>query len=46
MKIPPHPVKIDREKKYKVERILNRRKVRGKLKYLNRWKRYMVEEDA
>ena len=29
-------VEIDREKKYKVEKILNRRDIRGKLKYLVR----------
>ena len=35
-KISPSLVEIDREKKYKVEKILNRRNVREKLKYLVR----------
>jgi len=39
-KIPSSPVEMDREKKYKVEKILNRRKVREKPKYLVRWKLY------
>ena len=33
-KIPSLPVEIDREKEYKVEKILNKKKVREKLKYL------------
>jgi len=43
-KILPPPVEIDKKKKYKVEKILNRRDVMGKLKYMVRWKRYMAEE--
>ena len=39
-------VEIDRKKKYKVEKILNRRDIRGKLKYLVRQKEYTVEEDT
>ena len=39
-------VEIDREKKYKVKNILNRRDVREKPKYLVRWKGYTVEEDT
>jgi len=35
-KIQPLPVKIDGEKKYEVEKILNRRDVRRKSKYLVR----------
>ena len=31
---------------YEVEKILNRRDVREKPKYLVWWKRYMVEEDT
>ena len=38
-------VEINKEKKYKVKKILNRRDVRGKTKYLVRWKIYTVEED-
>ena len=45
-KILPSPVEIDREKEYKVEKILNRRDVREKLKYLVRWKGYTVKEDT
>ena len=33
-KIPPLPVEIDKEKKYEVEKILNRRDIREKPKYL------------
>ena len=44
-KIPPS-VEIDRKKEYEVEKILNRRDMRGKLKYLVRWKRYIAEEDT
>ena len=44
-KIPPPIVKIDRKKEYEVEKILNKRDMRGKLKYLVRWKEYTVEED-
>jgi len=40
----PPPVKIDREKEYKFEKILNKRDVRRKLKYLVRWKVYIMEE--
>ena len=33
-KIPPPPVKIDSEKEYEVEEILDRQERRGKTKYL------------
>ena len=45
-KIPPPLVEIDGEKKYEVEKILNRRDVRRKPKYLVRWKRYIIKEDT
>ena len=45
-KISSSLVEINRKKKYKVEKILNKRDVRGKLKYLVRWKRYIVEKDT
>ena len=45
-KILPLLVEIDREKEYKVEKILNKRDVRGKPKYLVRSKRYIVEKDT
>jgi len=35
-KIPPLPVEINREKEYEVEKILNRRDMRRKSKYLVR----------
>jgi len=44
-KTPPKPVIIEREKEFKVEKILNKRMVRGKDKFLVRWKGYTVEED-
>ena len=40
------PVIIEGEKEWKVERILNKRKVQGKDKYLVRWKGFTAEEDT
>ena len=45
-KILPKPVIIEEEKEFEVEKILNKRIVRGKKKFLVRWKGYMVEEDT
>ena len=47
-KISPPPVEINREKKYEVEKMLNKRDIREKPKYLVRWKgyRYTVKEDT
>jgi len=45
-KILPKPVIIEGEEEFKVEKILNKRTVRGKEKFLVRWKGYMVEEDT
>jgi len=42
----PMPVIIEGEKEWKVERILNKRKVQGKDKYLVRWKGFTAEEDT
>jgi len=42
----PAPVIIKEEEKWEVERILNKRKVRGKDKYLVRWKGFTVESDT
>jgi len=39
------PVIIEGEEEWEVERILNKRKVRGKEKYLVRWKGFTVESD-
>jgi len=40
------PVIIEEEEKWKVERILNKRKVREKDKYLVRWKGFTAESDT
>ena len=45
-KIPPKPVIIEGEEEFKVEKILNKRMVKGKEKFLVRWKGYTVEEDT
>jgi len=45
-KTPPKPVIIEGEEEFEVEKILNKRMVWGKDKFLVRWKGYMVEEDT
>jgi len=45
-KTPPKPVIIKGEEEFKVEKILNKRIVQGKEKFLVRWKGYTVEEDT
>jgi len=45
-KIPPKLVIIEGEEEFKVEKILNKRIVKGKEKFLVRWKGYTVEEDT
>ena len=42
----PQPVVIEGEKEWEVEKILNKRKVRGKDKFLVQWKGFMVEGDV
>ena len=42
----PQPVIIEGEKEWEVEKILNKRKVRGKDKYLVRWKGFTAEGDT
>ena len=42
----PQPVIIKEEKEWEVEKILNKRKVRGRNKYLVRWKGFTVEENT
>ena len=42
----PAPVIIEEEEEWEVERILNKRWVRGKNKYLVCWKGFMVESDT
>jgi len=45
-KIPPKLVIIKGEEEFEVEKILNKRTVRGKEKFLVRWKDYMAGEDT
>jgi len=45
-KIPPKPVIIKGKEEFEVEKILNKRTIRGKKKFLVRWKGYMAEEDT
>ena len=42
----PQPVVIEGEEEWEVERILNKRKIRGKDKFLVRWKGFTVEGDT
>jgi len=42
----PQPVVIKGEKEWEVEKIINKRKVQGKDKYLVRWKGCTAEEDT
>ena len=42
----PAPVIIEEEEEWEVEHILNKRKVRGKDKYLVHWKGFTVESDT
>ena len=42
----PQPVVIKEEEEWEVEKILNKRKVRGKDKFLVQWKGFMAEEDT
>jgi len=45
-KILPKPVIIEGEEEFEVERILNKRTVQGREKFLVRWKEYTAEEDT
>ena len=45
-KTPLKLVIIKGEEEFKVEKIINKRTVRGKEKFLVRWKGYMVEKDT
>ena len=42
----PLPVVIKGEKEYKVKKILNKKKFRGKDRYLVQWNRYTAKEDT
>ena len=45
-KTPPKPVIIKGEEEFKIKKILNKRIVREKKKFLVQWKRYMAEGDT
>jgi len=40
------PVKVEGVKEWEVEKILNKRKVRGVVKYSVQWKRFTAEHDS
>ena len=40
------PVEIEGVKEWEVEKILNKKKIRGVEKYLVWWKEFMIEEDT
>ena len=42
----PQPVVVEGKEKWEVEKILNKRKVRGKDKFLVRWKGFTAEGDT
>ena len=42
----PQPVVIEGEEEWEVEKILNKRRVRGKNKFLVRWRAFTVEGDT
>ena len=42
----PKPVEVDEVEEWKVEKILNKRKVQGIDKYLVRWKGFIVENNT
>ena len=44
--MPPKPVIIEGEEEFEVEKIINKRMVRGEKKFLVRWKGYMAEKDT
>jgi len=45
-KVPPKPVIIEGEEEFEVEKIINKRIVQGKEKFLVRWKGYIAEADT
>ena len=44
--VPLQLVVIDRKEEYKVEKILNKRKVQGKNRFLVQWKGYIAEANT
>ena len=45
-KIPPKLLIIEGQEEFKIEKIINKRMIREKEKFLVRWKKYMMEEDT
>ena len=45
-KIPPKLLIIEGQEEFKIKKIINKRMIREKEKFLVRWKEYMVEEDT
>ena len=45
-KIPPKLLIIEGQEEFKIEKIINKRMIREKEKFLVRWKGYMAEEDT
>ena len=41
-----NPVEVEGVKEWEVEKILNKKKIRGVEKYLIRWKGFMAERDT
>jgi len=42
----PKPVEVDRIEEWEVEKILNKKKVRGVMKYLVWWKEFTAENNT
>ena len=42
----PQPMVVEGEEEWEVEKILNKRKMRGKDKFLVQWKGFTAEEDT
>ena len=40
------PIEVEEAEEWEVEKILNKRKIRGVKKYLVRWKRFTAEHDT
>ena len=40
------PIEVERVEEWEVEKILNKRKIRGVVKYLIQWKGFMAEGDT
>jgi len=42
----PKPVEVDRIEEWEVEKILNKKKIRGVMKYLVWWKEFTAENNT